>query len=446
MTQTPSQNAHKEESRLAALGRALRHILLNNWGTKLLALVLAIGLWAGLITQDPTLTREKNFANVSVNITGSDSLKRNGYIVVSDLDEVLQDVDISVDVPQMQYASAAASNYNVRIDLSRLTAAGVHEAKILSTNTSTYGTVTSISPATVQVEVDEYITRYRIPVSAATVGNAPEGYYATVPSVDPPMIAVSGPKSLVEKIVRAEAVVELGNLPEREGEVRKAIPFTLLDENSNSIESELLEVTSEGVLMESVVVEQSVYSLRTIDMTDMGLIRGTPATGYEVKNVYVTPSTITIAGYKDEIEALDVLYADSTVNVEGLKESVNKSIRIRQPSAIKYANTSTITVAVEIGPVMRSKTYDSIRLDVTNVESGLTASLGTKYGSVTITGAQLWLNTLYSRSVDLYVDATGLTEGVYDLPLLCTVRNADGQDYSVDVAPMMVRVTITAKE
>ena len=78
----------------------------------------------------------------------------------------------------MQYANAKATNYNVRIDLSRISSAGEQEIRILSTNSSTYGTVSSIQPSTVTIDVEEYITRFRIPVSVQTVGSAPEGYYA----------------------------------------------------------------------------------------------------------------------------------------------------------------------------------------------------------------------------------------------------------------------------
>ena len=53
-------------SALRALpGRILR-ALLNNWPIKLLSLVLAVGLWGGLIIQDETLTREITFNTLNI--------------------------------------------------------------------------------------------------------------------------------------------------------------------------------------------------------------------------------------------------------------------------------------------------------------------------------------------------------------------------------------------
>lgn len=440
MSQSPQPQ--KEPSRWSVLLEALKHLLLHNWPTKLLALVLAVVLWAGLIMQDPTLTREKTFSNVKISITGSDAIKRNGFIVVSDLDEVLGSVSMSVDVPQMQYANAKASSYNVRIDLSRITAAGEQEIPVQASNNSVYGTVSSILPSTVRLEVEEYITRYRIPVTTLSVGTAPEGYYATEPAVDPPMIAVSGPKSLVERITRAQAVVELGNLPAREGTLRKAVPFTLLDENNNEIESDLLQITSESVLVDSVVVEQKVYSVRTILLSDLGLVRGTPAKGYEVKSVYVTPDHVTVAGLQRELDTLDVLYADSYVDVSGLSSSVNRSLRLRIPSSLPYTSANTVTVAVEIGPILRSKTFTGLDIAAEGLMDGLTCTMVTKQGAVTVTGAQLWLNELTKADVTLSCDLSGLTAGTYDVPVLCDIVDREGKNSSVEMAPQTIRVVI----
>lgn len=62
MTQTPSAKPQKKrDPRLTMLLDGLKRIFIHNWPTKLLALLLAIILWGGLITQDPTLTRESTF-------------------------------------------------------------------------------------------------------------------------------------------------------------------------------------------------------------------------------------------------------------------------------------------------------------------------------------------------------------------------------------------------
>ena len=81
--------------------RRFWNMLSHNWPWKLLALLLALCLWAGLITQDTSLTRERVFYDVPVSVAGEDTLRRtNGLIVVSGLDEDHLTARMRVDVPQ----------------------------------------------------------------------------------------------------------------------------------------------------------------------------------------------------------------------------------------------------------------------------------------------------------------------------------------------------------
>ena len=443
--QNMNQNANKEKkdhTRRDAFLRHVRSILLENWGTKLLAIFIAVALWAGLITQDPTLTREKVFTDVNVTVNGADTLKRNGFIVLDDVVTALEDVTVRVNVPQAQYAAAQAGNYSVRIDLSRIRQAGKQEVRILSTNSSAYGTVMEIDPPSVTLTVDEYVTRYRIPVAVVIEGDAPEGFYAAAPSTDPPMVAVSGPKSLVERIASAQVVVDQTSLPAREGDVRRAMGFTLVDESGAAIQSDMIQVTSESVLLDSIIVGQTVYTSRVVELSDLGLVTGKPADGYEIKGVYITPASVMIAGREAAIRDMNILYAENTVNVNGLAASVSKQLRVRQPSTIKYASTDSFTVAVEIGPIITTHAYD-VRVDLQGLSPALREVGGIRTATVQLTGAEPWLNSLSLNDISLTCDLGSIAQpGTYTMPLACTVKDSEGQAYTCEITPASVVVTV----
>lgn len=434
-----------KENRVHEVFQIIWRAVKNNLGFKLLALLIAIIMWSGLITQDPTLTREKTFNDVKITVAGSDAIKRNGMIVTTDLNEILGAAQLRVDVPQMQYNSVSATAFNVRIDLSRVTETGPQEIKVMSTNSVVYGTVSEITPSSIQIEVEEYITRYRIPVNVKPQGTPPEGFYAGTAQPDPPMVAVSGPRSLVERIVQAEAVLELGNLPTREGSIRTATAFYLLDEEGNRVESSLLSVTSESVLLDSVVVEQSMYSTKSMELSGLSLTTGKPAEGYEVKSVTFTPNIIKAAGRAVNLELLDTLYASSTVDVAGKSESFQQQLRVRRPTELVYLSADTVTVEVEIGPVIKQQEFTGQRVELVNLGQGLRASVSSKTADLTITGPQIWVRGLRNYHVSLSCDAEGLTDGEYDLPVICTVQNDEGQTYSVDIEPATIHVTIKEK-
>ena len=102
-------------------------------------------------------------------------------------------------------------------------------------------------------------------------------------------------------------------------------------------------------------------------------------------------------------------------------------------------------MTVEIGPVIRERTFEDVRVTVTGVENGMKADLSVKNANVTITGAQLWVEALKANALSLVCDASGLAEGTYQLPVICQVAGSDGQTFSVEVVPETIAVTIGSK-
>ena len=64
--------------------KALGHLFFHNGWVKLLSLAISLVLWAGLISQDPNVTRNKTFQNVKISVLGSSTLSsRRSSVSVS---------------------------------------------------------------------------------------------------------------------------------------------------------------------------------------------------------------------------------------------------------------------------------------------------------------------------------------------------------------------------
>ena len=421
------------------------HILRHNLGWKLLALFLAVALWTGLITQDPTLTREKTFSDVSVTISGLDSLKRNGLIPVTDLSSLHPTVRLKVDVPQKEYGNVTASNYNVRLDLTKVVSAGVQEVKITATSSSAYGSVVEIVPDTLQIEVEKYSIRYRVPVTPVREGDPPIGYYSSDLTLDPPMLTISGPASLVESVNRAVATYDQSLLPARVGLVRPSVPIVLVDSFGNEISQEQIEITNESVLIKNVIVEQMLYETKTLDLLQKNLTTGTPSAGYQVKSITVKPSQVVVAGRPETLNQMENVYLESPVNLNGVSESFTKSVRLVQPVEIVNMSTSMVTVLVEIEPVQTNRSFDNLRFETVGLADGYSLSLDKTRASVTISGPKLWLDKLKASGITLTADLTGLAQGVHNVPLLCSVSDSEQVNYTYATDPAIVQATLTIK-
>ena len=181
--------------------KAIKHVLFHNGWVKLIALLISLLLWAGLISQDETLTRDKTWQNVNITVSGEESLKKSGYIVTSNLEELLSGVSVTAAVPQKQYETADASAYNLRVDLDEIRANGEaeQELRIQYDNNSEYGEIVNISPSTIKVRVEELFTYQKVPITVRTEGEAPDGWYIEKPTVAPTTVSVSGPISIVKE-------------------------------------------------------------------------------------------------------------------------------------------------------------------------------------------------------------------------------------------------------
>jgi hypothetical protein len=145
-----------------------------------------------------------------------------------------------------------------------------------------------------------------------------------------------------------------------------------------------------------------------------------------------------------ELESMDMFYTNNSVDVSNRTTSVNKILWMQAPGNVRYASTDMITVAVEIGPVITGRAYVApIRLN--DLATHLMETSGMQSASVYISGPQIWLDSISASAVTVYGDMSGITEpGVYEIPLNCVVQGGEGQNYTCDIMPQTVTVTIEA--
>lgn len=344
-----NKNEMSVQKYLLSLRNGLRHLFLHNGWLKAISILISLILWAGLISQDESVTRDRVFQNISVSVTGTETMKSNGYIVVSDLDELLRDVTISAAVPQKQYENADASAYNVRLDLSKIKGTGEQEVKLLYTNSATYGKVTSINPSSVMVQVDDYILRQRIPVSASVDGEKPEDWSVSIKSVDPDLLAVSGPRSIVQTILRAKAVIDPDDVEWTEGSTVTGAEMRLYNRSGEEVDKTLLQITSSSLTIDTVLVELNILPSKTFATDNLVQMTGTVADGYTMKDVRISPEVITVAARQEVLEQMTELPMErTTVNVDGLDETTVFQLKVQKPSDDSIISNETVTVTVEI--------------------------------------------------------------------------------------------------
>ena len=345
-----SEQKNKKDLRktLVLLRDGLKHLVLHNGWLKLIAIVISICLWAGLISQDESITRDKTFQSVRVSVTGTEIMKNNKYIVVTDLEGLT--ADFTAAVPQKQYEAADPSAYNLRLDLSRINQVGTQEIKIDKSYSNLYGKVTSITPATVTVDVENYKIRPSIPVSAKRTKAVPEGYNFTY-QCDPTKLTIHGPESIVNEVSYARADINIDDIDWVEGEDFRAFKFKLYNRAGQEIDTSKLSITSANIETDSVIVSYTILPEKEFSTRDLIKIKGVTASGYKVEDIRIFPETVRIADSSDILDQMDTLFVEKdSISVTGLKDSFTTQIKLIKPSDNSVMSPDTITVAVDIVP------------------------------------------------------------------------------------------------
>lgn len=420
--------------------RQLRKIYKSNTFLIIFSVLCAMMLWSVLVAADGTLTREKVFTDVELTMTGADTLKTNGYIVVDDAQSVLPTVRLTVEVTQSNYSRATAANFSPRVDVSKIRATGEQTVEI-TFGSSVYGKVISCEPSSVTLNVERYISSNRIPVVVETEGTLKEGLWMETPSLDPTYIAVSGPRSVVNSIKRAAAKFDLGLLNGDSVTQRNAVPFVLEDAEGNPVDTSLLRTTYQSILIDTVTVETDVYPQKTLPIDITGAYTGEPAKGYEVTGVTVQPDTVLVAADAGVLEQMSAAVLDAPIDITDATTSQSVTVRIKKLTDAQNMSIGEALVRIEIDEKQRERTFKNVPILITGVQETQPVKLSSKSAHVTLSGPYHFIENLTADDIILSVDLTGLASGEHLVGIACSIANAP--EYTCVLSIDQVTATIT---
>ena len=178
--------------------------LKNNFSLKLLAFLFAFMLWLIVVNiDDPVMT--KTFTNIPVTVEHSEILTEQNktYQIVDDT----QNVSVVVSAKRRTLSKIKASDIVVTEDIKEM---------YLNTQIPLEVTVNgyegsceaTASPRNLQIQIEDNVskTTYITPVAS---GQVRSGYVLGKLTADPETVTINGPKSLVEKISKVEAEVNV---------------------------------------------------------------------------------------------------------------------------------------------------------------------------------------------------------------------------------------------
>ena len=421
MNSRPTKKPKNPRGPFKELRLSVERFLQSKVFTILISICAALFFWSVLVASDGSLTREKVFANVAVGVNGENTLRSRGYIVMEDLSELIPGVKMTVEVTQANYNRVSGTSYNPYIDLTKVSAVGENELKVNFSSTL-YGPVVSCEPASVTVNVERYITR-RVPVVLEVKGELP-GFYLDSVRSDPSVLSVSGPASLVSRVSRAVAVIDAASLSGERMSDRTSVDVALQELAGGTIESDLIEITNESILTNSVIVDTELVPMIEVPLDVDMLVTGEPAEGYELAEIVPAQQSIAVAAKEGVLDALTLMTTDQPLDITGAVKDVSGYVRLRKPSGIENSTPYDVAVTAKIREKTIERTISNIAVEIEGLGDGLLASTSRRRQTVQLTGGYSFIANLRESDVHLYVDAGDLAAGEYQLPVQISIDNA----------------------
>ena len=305
-----------------------------------------------------------------------------------------------------------------------------------------------VTPQNLSVNLDEKETQEFV-VNVSRGDTKPgKDYEVGSLTANPEKVRITGPKTLVNKIDKVNATIELdGNTQDFTQDVN----LTIIDKNQEALsDSEMNSLRIENNA--KVIVTARLWKIRQGVGISASYV-GTPADGYEVGSVKTVPDTISVAGSIEGLESLAennnviTIPADS-IDISGESKDVEKKISLNNllPDNVKLTSDSSedVWVTVNILPV-GSKEFDipTKNIEVKNKPDDLQVTFETAQIELRIKSDTKNMDDLDAqKDIKLSIDLDGKKEGNYEVPVKVVLP--DGYETVEDVTTEVVISSGTA--
>lgn len=416
----------------------MKKSLTNNIGLKLLAFLFAFMLWLLVVNiDDPVDT--KTFDSIPVTIEHAEVVTQDqrSYQVLDGTDTV----SVTVSATRSVLEKISAENIVATADMRELYLESQIPIEITIPGYE-FESATA-NPRNVQVKIEQNKSD-TFPITVTTTGTVRDGYVLGNVQADPERVTVNGPESVIDRISKVVAQVNVSGLSE-DSSIDAVL--TYYDSDNNEISAEQL---ANNLGTTGVKVNVTLYHTARIPVT-VDTSGVTAADGYSISEVTWTPEEIQLAGEEEVLDALEgIRIPADAVDITSISQRTEQTVDITpylpEGTRLVDENGNNILVTARVARE-GTKSFDipvgSITVD--NLSDSLTVS---GYGSgddleVHIGGPQEQLNSLQLSDLTVSIDLKDCTKaGDYEVPVTITLPS-DAADCTVETS---VTVTVTLQE
>jgi len=251
---------------------------------------------------------------------------------------------------------------------------------------------------------------------------------------------ITGPQTDISTITHGECVVDL---TDRISTIYSTYDVKFYDKNNKVVSSDIMI----GTLPTS-TVRLPIYPVKNVPVdVDNSLVGADNlAANHEIIQAGATPATVRLVGDQATLDQIDKITMEP-IAVNGLDSTMTVSGTLIVPDGVRLIDNTTVSVLLEVREMVISQTFEQLEIQVHGNTGRANISLGIPAADLTVEGRYSLVSMLSRSDVQLFVDVTGLTPGVYKLPISILVRDADATiELTTTLSVAEVTVTIDQKK
>lgn len=348
----------------------LKKIFTKNIGIKIFCIILATALWIYIAVGQNTIAKYPGSISIkAINVP-------SGLVAIYDT----KTVDIKIMAEPAVWSKLSSDSFSAYIDLSGHNE-GTYELPVNVVSSTSGVDIVEKSPNKIIVSLETVITK-EIPISNKIEGSAAEGLVAGNIDLKPTITMIRGPKSIVNNITEATALIKLNGESEK---FTKKIALSALDEQGENIDT----VTFDPAEVTATVAVVKASNNKTVGVKVK--TTGSPKTGYFVSNITVLPNTIDITGSASLLA--DITYVETgAIDITNQSTDIEKDVVLSVKNGLALQVGSPAKVHVKITFAKNAVTKDIIA-------TILPINLDTNYQVTTYNPSQI--TVICSGSLDI---------------------------------------------
>lgn len=426
----------------------------DNLSLKIMSVAVAVVVWLIVVNIDnPVGTNYYTITNVE--LINKEYVESSDTIGKMCMPEENQDtVRVAITADKKTRDKIRVSDISAVADLQQAVSLDTNPVMVPITVTCSVSGIgpgdIKVTPQNLSVNLDEKETQEF--VVNVTRGDTKPGKDYEVGSLtaNPEKVRITGPKSLVNKIDKVNAAIELNGKTQ---DFTQEVTLSIIDKNQEALsDSEMNSLRIENNAQ--VIVTAKLWKIRQGVKISAGYV-GTPAEGYQAGMIKTVPDTISVAGSTEGLETLAandnvITIPSESIDISGESSDVEKKISLKDllPDNVKLTSDSSedVWVTVSILPEgSREFSFPTKEIEVKNKPDDLQVTFETAQIAIRIKSDSKDLDDLdVTKDIKASIDLEDKEEGNYEVPV--TVSLPDGYEIVKNVSTEVVISSGTVTE